>query len=178
MENEKKYAFIQPTLMVSIIIYIIGIYAIIRGESGFWSYLATGIFFLFLFIFPALMAYFGRLMTKQINMERIPRCLFPTIFLYTFLTTSYAIIPTIANGFDIHSATEVVFLIFETVIFVGGIVFTIYFTRKRVRKLLTEQDIVLFLHYLVGGLVYFYFIRLTLLSTILLQSAYEALYFM
>lgn len=175
MEHTKKYPIIKPTLLISVIIYLIGIYAIIRGGSSFWSYLATGIFFLFLFIFPALMAYFGRLLTKDTNSENLPQCLFPTIFLYTFLTTSYAIIPTILGGFDIESATEVVFLIFETVIFIGGIVFTVYFIRKRVKGLLTEKDVVLFLHYLVGGLVYFYFIRLTLLSTILLQSAYEAL---
>jgi len=175
MKKTKQYPFIRPTLGLMVTLYLIGIYSMIRGDSDFWSNLATTIFIIFLFIFPALMAFFGHLLIKDATPENIPRCLYPILFLYTFLSTSYAIIPTLFNGFDIQSATEVVFLIFEAVIFIAGIVFCIYFARKRVKKLLTERDIILFLHYLIGGLLYFYFIRLTLLSSILLQSAYEAI---
>jgi hypothetical protein len=73
------------------------------------------------------------------------------------------------------SAVEILFVIFEGAIFIGGIIFFFYFFNKRVKGRIRRFDLKLFLHYLVGGLVYFYFIRLSFVATFLVQIAFESI---
>ncbi len=170
-ENWLKYA--EPLTIILSVLSLIGVLFTIQNAEGAYFVFAQTMFFITFFIFPAIIVFFGRLLIIRTTPERVPPLLFPLLFLYTFIPTISVILPYIASGFRFDGALELVFVIFEGAIFVGGFSFFVYFFQKYLSNKLNEKDITLFLHYFVGGLVYFYFIRLTLLTSILIQSAFD-----
>lgn len=175
MNKEKILRYSEPVTMVLSFMSLIGIFFTVQGESGFYLIYSNTMFIITLFIFPGLMVFFGRLILLRATPKNMPPLLYPLLFLYTFIPTSYVLIPYLFQGFMDGSAVEILFVIFEGSVFIGGLIFFFYFFNKRVKGRIRRFDLKLFLHYLVGGLVYFYFIRLSFVATFLIQIAFETI---
>lgn len=175
MNTEKILRFSEPVTLILSLLSLIGIFFTVQGESGFYQVYSNTMFIITLFIFPGLMVFFGRLILQRATPKNIPPLLYPLLFLYTFIPTTYVLVPYLFQGFFQGSAVEILLVIFESFVFFGGLVFFVYFFRKRLRGKIRRFDLKLFLHYLVSGLVYFYFIRLSLVTTILIQIAFETI---
>ncbi len=175
MNKEKILRYSEPTTLILSFLSLVGIFFTVQGEGGFFQIYSNIMFIITLFIFPGLMVFFGRLILLRATPKNIPPLLYPLLFLYTFIPTSYILVPYVFQGFEQSNAVEILFVIFEASILLGGIGFFIYFFRKRLRGRIRRFDLKLFLHYLVGGLVYFYFIRLSFVATLLIQIAFESI---
>jgi hypothetical protein len=175
MNVEKILRVSEPITLVLSFMSLIGIFFTVQGESGFYLIYSNTMFIITLFIFPGLMVFFGRLILQRATPRNIPPLLYPLLFLYTFIPTSYVLVPYLFQGFTQGSAVEILFVIFEASVFIGGLAFFIYFFRKRMKGKIRRFDLKLFLHYLVGGMVYFYFIRLSIVTTLLIQIAFETI---
>lgn len=175
MNKEKILRYSEPVTLVLSFMSLIGIFFTVQGASGFYQIYSNTMFIITLFIFPGLMVFFGRLILQRATPKNLPPLLYPLLFLYTFIPTSFVLVPYIFQGFFQGSAVEILFVIFEGSVFLGGIGFFFYFFRKRIKGKIRRFDLKLFLHYLVGGLVYFYFIRLSFVATILIQIAFDTI---
>ena len=175
MNKEKILRYSEPVTLILSFMSLIGIFFTVQGASGFYQIYSNTMYIITLFVFPGLMVFFGRLILLRATPKNLPPLLYPLLFLYTFIPTSYVLVPYLFQGFFQGSAVEILFVIFEGFVFVGGVVFFIYFFNKRVKGKIRRFDLKLFLHYLVGGLVYFYFIRLSFVATILIQIAFETI---
>ncbi len=175
MKKELSVYHIAPIIAAIIILYFIGVVLTVLGNPGWSGFFATTIFLFTLFVFPGVIVYLGRVVLINATPSSIPIYLFPLLFMFSFLPTSYVLIPYAFEGFKIEFATELIFLVFEVSVLLSGFGFFAYYLRKYLKSNLTDKDLSLMLHYFVGGLIYFYFIRLTLLSSLLLQSAFELL---
>lgn len=173
MTKETLLKYAEPLTIVLSVLALIGVLFTIQNAEGAFFVFAQAMFFITFFLFPAIVVFFGRLLIVRATPEKVPPLLFPLLFLYTFIPTISVILPYIASGFRFEGALELVFVIFEIAMFLGGFGFFVYFFHKYLASKLGERDLTLFLHYFVGGLVYFYFIRLTLLTSILIQSAFD-----
>jgi hypothetical protein len=173
LERWLRYA--EPLTIVLSLLALTSVLFFIQNGDG-WTFVLYGIMvFLTLFIFPAIVVFFARLLLVRATPQAVPPLLFPLLFLYSFIPTVTLLLPFITTGLAFSGATEIIFFLFEAMVFTGGLMFFIYFFRKYLLGKLGEKDLTLFLHYFVGGLAYFYFIRLTVLSSLIIQSATEIL---
>ena len=173
MNKEQLLKYAEPLTILLSVLSLIGVLFTVQSTPGPLFVFGQIMYFITFFIFPAVVVFFGRLLILRANADKVPPLLFPLLFLYTFIPTVSVILPYVASGFRFEGALELVFVIFEMAVFLGGFGFFVYFFQKYLSNKLGERDITLFLHYFVGGLVYFYFIRLTLLTSILIQSAFD-----
>jgi hypothetical protein len=66
-------------------------------------------------------------------------------------------------------------LVFEGAAFFATLFFFFHYLIRYVKRTMEARDLYAIHHYLIGALIYFYFVRLTIISTIQITSALETL---
>ena len=86
----------------------------------------------------------------------------------------YVLVPVFLNaftGFDDITALEFVFVIFEFAALITAVVFFVRYARRMVFDNMIPKDLYAIHHFYIGALVYFYFVRLTIISSLLVSGA-------
>ncbi len=165
------YAIIIATIVGS----IIGVYGMTVADDGFFVIFGQA-FSLYLFIVhPALLYFYGRAIIKLTDHKEFPEAIIFVMISIPFFPIVYTLIPLIYDFFTLDtnvSATDIIFVIFEVGVLGAGFAFFINYTKRYVLDQLVPKDLYAIHHYLIGTLLYFYFIRLTILSSILVTGAF------
>ncbi|MFP4077544.1 MAG: hypothetical protein ACLFUQ_00200 [Candidatus Izemoplasmataceae bacterium] len=173
--NKNHILYTVIITVMTAILFVFGLYLTLAGSEGALGVIATSINFYIFLLHPLVFFLIGRLLVKTATIETFPKILLIVILLLPAVPITYITLPSITNIFEITMALEIVFLVFEGAALLATILFFIHYLRRYIHQTLEPRDLYAIHHFLIGSLVYFYFIRLTLLSSIQLSSAFEAL---
>jgi len=166
---------VYAIIILTIIGSIVGIVGMTVAEDGFFVVFGQA-FSLYLFIVhPALLFYYGRSLIKLTDHKDFQEAILFIMISIPFFPIVYTFIPLFYDFITLGTsvrATDIIFVIFEFGALAAGFFFFISYTKRYVLEQLVPKDLYAIHHYLVGTLLYFYFIRLTILSTILVQGAF------
>jgi len=157
-------------ILFSIFISVFGIYLDIRFDRDWAQNMVIAIYFYTYIFHPLIFFIIGRRIILSTNAEKVPFCLLVILLLLAIVPTTYVIGLSAADGFGISGALEIVYLVFESAAFLAGILFFIYYVRRFIKKTIVSRDLISMHHYLFGAMIYFYFVRLTVISSILLAQ--------
>ncbi len=171
----------RNTILASMIIglatlplFIIGLYGILAHSEGFYFIFGQA-FSMYLLIFhPLIFFILGRNILKQADVRNIPEMLLFNMILLVFFPIVYVLIPVFANAFDnirSASALEFVFVVFEIAALLTAFVFFIRYAKRMIQDIMVPRDLYTIHHFYIGALVYFYFVRLTIISSLLVSGA-------
>lgn len=179
--NKNHIIFSTVIIILTAILYVFGLYFTLVGAEGALDVITTTInFYIFLF-HPLVFFLIARMLVKTAAVETFPKILLIVLLLLPAVPITYFTLPSITNLFVIKTVVEdvtvleVVFLVFEGAALLATIVFFIHYLKRYLNHTMEARDLYAIHHFLIGSLVYFYFIRLTILSSIQLSSAFEAL---
>lgn len=175
MLKEKILKNSEPIVLILSFLALLGIFFQVRNGSGIYNGIYIALFMVTLLVYPGAMAWIGRDIISKATPKNVPILTFPILFLYSFVPTLYFLVPYVFSGYYNNNSTELLFILFEASVFLGGIGFFAYQYRKYLNHTIKRRDFNLFTIYMFGGLIYFYFIRLTFISMILLQSTFDFL---
>ena len=175
MVKQKILQYSEPIVLMLSFLSLIGIFFQVRDGSGLYNVVYISLFMVPLLVYPGLMAWIGRDVISKATPRNIPVMTFPILFLYTFVPTLYFLVPYVFSGYYNNNSTELLFIMFEFSVFAAGIGFFAFQMKKVKDKKIKRRDFNLYTVYLFGGLIYFYFIRLTFIAMILLQSTFDIL---
>ncbi|GEM_PF-1115990 len=175
MIKQKVLQFSEPIVLMISFLSLIGIFFQVRGGTGIFNGIYIALFMITLLVYPGLLAWIGRDVIAKATPRNIPVMTFPILFLYTFVPTLYFLVPYVFSGYFNNNSTELLFIVFEFSVFTAGLGFFFWQIKKFKEKKLKRRDFNLYTVYLFGGLIYFYFIRLTFIAMILLQSTFDIL---
>ena len=163
-----------PTAIAAIVIalalYAVGVYGFATGEV--WGEYAATAVYLYTYIFhPLIFFLLGRSLVRHATIEAVPLTLLIIMLVLTAIPTTFALSATLAGGgFGVESAIDIVFIVFEAAALLATIVIFGFYLRKRIKRLFTERDLISIHHFFFGTLVYFYFVRLTLVTSIIISE--------
>lgn len=173
MIKQKILQYSEPIVLMLSFLSLMGIFFQVRSGTGIYNGIYIALFMLTLILYPGLMAWVGRDIISRATPRKIPVMTFPILFLYTFVPTLYFLIPYLFSGYYNNNSTELLFIMFEFSVFAAGLGFFAYQVKKAKDKKIKRRDFNLYTVYLFGGLIYFYFIRLTFIAMIMVQSTFE-----
>ncbi len=157
-------------IVFSVLIFLSGIYIEFRFDDN-WAQNVVIAIYLYTYIFhPLLFFIIGRKIILSTNAEKVPFCLLMVLLLLAIIPTTYTVALSTADGFAIAGALEIVYFVFETAAFLAAIWFFVYYVRRFIKRSIVSRDLISMHHYLFGAMIYFYFIRLTVVSSILLAQ--------
>jgi len=170
----RQYNILTITLsFLTLAAYIVGLYGTISLEEGFFLYFGLGVSMYLVIFHPLVFFALGRGILKQADIRDVPESLIFILLIIPFFPISYVLIPLLFELYESvqqASAIEFVFIIFEMAAFGAGIYAFVRYARKTVKDQMVPRDFYAIHHYLIGTLIYFYFVRLTLVSSILVTG--------
>ncbi|MFW6298286.1 MAG: hypothetical protein ACOC14_01270 [Bacillota bacterium] len=173
--NKNHIIYTIIAIALTAILYVLGLYFTFLDAEGPLGVITTIINFYIFLIHPLVFFLIGRKLVKTATMETFPKILLVIMLLLPAVPITYITLPSITNLFEINMALEIVFLVFEGAALLATIVLFIHYLRRYINQTMEARDLYAIHHYLIGSLIYFYFVRLTILSSIQLSSAFESL---
>jgi|GEM_PF-923211 hypothetical protein len=168
-----KYTAILVAL--TLILYGGGILLSVIDTGPVWTVIGTAIDIYILLAHPLVFFLLGRKLVKTASVNTFPKFLLTVMFLLPVVSITYIIFPSINSIFNIESGIDIVFLVFEGAAFFATLFFFFHYLIRYVKRTMEARDLYAIHHYLIGALIYFYFVRLTIISTIQITSALETL---
>lgn len=156
-------------ILLAILLYVSGIYANLTNEPRGEIY-SIAVFFYTYMLHPLIFFFLGRKLVLTSTEETTPFTLIAVIFFLTFIPVTYLFVPTFFEGGFFEGAIGTVYVVFEFAALLATILVCIYFLRRRVKHIVNPRDLISIHHVLFGTLIYFYFIRLTLVTSIILSQ--------
>jgi len=169
-------AVIQSVVIafLSLLFFVVGLYGTLFTSDGFF-YVFGQITSMYLLIFhPAIFFVLGRTILKQSNIRNASEMLIFNMLILVALPIIYVLIPVFMNaysGFGDITALEFVFVIFEFAALLTAIVFFVRYAKRMIFDKMIPKDLYAIHHFYIGALVYFYFVRLTIISSLLVSGA-------
>ncbi len=160
-------------IVATFAIYFIGIYAHVFVDDRWAEILSTVVFFYTFIFHPLVFFLIGRKIVKLSTADSVPLCLLVLLLVLPLIPTTYVItVNALEWAGDLPSITamDIVFIVFESAALLGGIFAFGYYLRRYVKGIIINRDLISIHHYLFGTLIYFYFIRLTLISSLLITN--------
>ncbi len=173
--NMKRDIYISIILsIVTFVLFFIGLYGTLFREDGFFLVFGQIISMYLLIFHPLIFFLLSRRLLREADIRYVPENLIFNIIVLPLFPIAYVLIPigvNIIDNFSDLSALEFVFIIFEFSAVATGFAFFVRYARKTVLDTIVPRDLYAIHHYYIGSLVYFYFVRLTILSSLLLSGA-------
>jgi len=157
-------------LIATFAVYFIGIYAHVFVDARWAEILSTVVFFYTFIFHPLVFFLIGRKLIKLSTADTVPLCLMVLLLVLPLIPTTYVITVTAldwAGELPTITALDIVFIVFEAAALLAGILVFSYYLRRFAKRIIINRDLISMHHYLFGTLIYFYFIRLTLISSLL-----------
>ena len=173
--NRKHILYAAIIIALTVILYGVGLFFSFRGTDGVLDIVVTSIGFYIFLIHPLVFFLIGRLLVKTATMETFPKMLLFVMLLLPAIPITYITLPSAINLFEISMVLEIVFLVFEGAALIATLIFFFHYLKRYANQTVEARDLFAIHHFLIGSLIYFYFIRLTILSSIQLSSAFESL---
>lgn len=173
--NRNHIIYTSIAIALTAVLYVVGLYFTFFESEGITGTVSTSInFYIFLF-HPLVFFLLGRMLVKTATMETFPKILLVVLLMLPAIPITYITLPSITNLFEVTMVLEIVFLVFEGAALIATIIFFVHYLRRYINQTLEARDLYAIHHFLIGSLIYFYFIRLTILSSIQLSNAFESL---
>ncbi len=173
--NKTHLIYTGVAVILTLILYALGIYISFVDMGSFWTTLGSAIDIYILLVHPLVFFLFGRKLVKTASVQTFPAILLVVMLLLPIVSLTYIIIPSIGNLFAIESGIDIIFLIFEGAALLTTLFFFFHYLHRYARNIMEPRDLYAIHHYLIGTLIYFYFVRLTIISTIQITNALETL---
>lgn len=167
------YASIIISLL-TLFFFAFGLYGTLVANEGFFFILGQA-FSMYLLIFHPLIFYIlGRRLLKIADIRNVPESLIFNMLVLPFFPIAYVLIPVGFSFIDSYgdlSALEFVFIIFEASTLLMGVGLFIRYANRMVSDSIVPRDLYAIHHYYIFMIVYFYFVRLTIISSLLVSGA-------
>lgn len=162
-------------MSTTLIAFFIGIYGTTFVEDGGFYIFGQAVSLYLLIVHPALLFGYSRAILKLSDHKSVPEVLIFSIIAIPFFPIVYTMIPIAYQFFSGEisvGATDIIFVIFEVAALGAGFYAFVRYAKRFVTDKLVPRDIYAIQHYLIGTLIYFYFVRLTIISSILASGAF------
>ncbi len=172
----RQYARLTNVVLLATMALVgFGLYGFITHDSGGFFILSRTVN-LYLFVFhPVVIFILARLVLNYHDHTNLPEAVIFSLLILPLAPTIFILIPVAADVIAVKqinpTALEVVFFIFEIGVLIVGVVFFVRYAKRYATESLVPKDLYAMFHYLIGMMVYFYFIRLTILSSLLVTGA-------
>ncbi|MGM0436094.1 MAG: hypothetical protein ACQEQA_03510 [Bacillota bacterium] len=173
--NKTHLIYTSIAVALTLILYALGIYISYADMGSVWTTVGSAIDIYILLAHPLVFFLFGRKLVKTASVGTFPVLLLVVMLLLPMISLTYIIIPSIANIFAVESSIDIIFLIFEGAAILTTLFFFFHYLHRYVKNTMEARDLYAIHHYLIGTLIYFYFVRLTIISTIQITNALETL---
>jgi len=160
---------------LTLILYALGVYISYADMGSVWTQVRSAIDIYILLVHPLVFFLFGRKLVKTASVRTFPVLLLFVMLLLPMISLTYIIVPAIGNLFAIESGIDIIFLIFEGAAILATLFFFFHYLHRYLKNIMEPRDLYAIHHYLIGALIYFYFVRLTIISTIQITTALETL---
>lgn len=172
----RQYAKITNIVLILTLLFVgLGIYGVIAHDDGGFFILSQAVN-LYLFIFhPAVIFILARLILQYHDHKNLPEAVIFSLLMMPLAPSIFIVFPvmieTIEVGLSTPGALDIVFFIFEVAVMIVGFVVFVRYAKKFVMDRLVPKDLYAMFHYLIAMLIYFYFIRLTIISSLLVTGS-------
>jgi len=160
-------------IVATFAVYFTGIYAHVFVGDRWAEIFSTSVFFYTFILHPLVFFLIGRKMVKLSTADSVPISLLVLLLVLPLIPTTYVITVNAlewAGDLPAVTAMDIVFIVFESAALLAGIYVFGYYLRRYVKGIIINRDLISIHHYLFGTLIYFYFVRLTLISTLLITN--------
>ncbi len=173
--NKTLTIYTGIVVALTLILYALGIFLSLSDVGSTWSIIRTIIDIYILLAHPLVFFLIGRKLVKTATISQFPKLLLLVMLLLPMISITYIVVPSINTLFAIESGIDVIFLIFEGAAVLITLFFFFHYLHRYLKSTMESRDLYAIHHYLIGTIIYFYFVRLTIISTIQITNALETL---